>query len=145
MKSERIKVVKLLQDERIKEFIYPKVKEYRNNAYKYFKQEGLISDDQWAIVDIGWNGTLQRSISRILELNKYNSSVKGLYFGLRSRKKNKDSDQMFAYFLDYNKPAQIEDTISIIPIIELFVAADHGGVKRYSIIDNSIQPVLKHR
>lgn len=142
-KEERTKLRELFRDERIQKIIMSKVNIYRPKVYEYFRQEGLTNDDRFAIVDIGWNGTLQRSISRILEYYGYGFQTKGLYFGLRRRLQHKDSDLLSAFFSDYKNPVKLDSITYIVPLIELFAAANHGGVSSYESIGNLYKPVLK--
>ncbi|MCK4797082.1 MAG: hypothetical protein KAT05_06850, partial [Spirochaetes bacterium] len=142
--TERQKVKNLLQSEEIKEIIRIKKKSYQKSTIGYLMQEGLSDKKKYGLIDIGWNGTLQRSISRLLDMKGYDLPIVGLYFGIRSRKKHKDSDKMFAFFSDYQNPHWLEKLIYIVPMMEIFVAADHGGVGSYKKINNKYQPVFKN-
>lgn len=113
------------------ELILSRAGEYRKNAIGYLKQEGLSGSSNIGLVDIGWSGTLQRSISRLLEREGYNNAIYGFYFGLKRRLKNKDNDQLFSWFTDYENPRKLDKDTYIIPMTELFTQADHGGVHSY--------------
>lgn len=141
--EERDKVRSLFNDKRLHKRIKEKATVFRLNATGYFMQEGLFTDEDYALVDIGWNGTLQRSISRMLNLKGYTNSVKGFYFGIRSRKLFKEQDTMEAFFSDQNNLNKIERLVYIVPMMELFVAADHGGVSSYKKHDDKYSPVLR--
>ena len=62
------------------------LEKYSSNAYEnaigYLKQEGLLEDSRFAIVDSGWIGTLQRSIQRLIKSVRPDIEVDGYYFGL---------------------------------------------------------------
>lgn len=116
--------------------------EYRRNALDYLGREGLLDDDLYAVVDIGWSGTLQRSISRMLDMAGRRAPVHGFYFGLRNRKKHREQDQLFAWFTDSSFTRDLDRTTYIVPMTELFTAADHGGVRKYARRGARVEPVL---
>ncbi|MCK5057139.1 MAG: HAD-IA family hydrolase [Candidatus Aminicenantes bacterium] len=132
----------VLKDRDIHSLLEERIKVYRENAWGYLQQEELTKDGSFVLVDIGWNGTLQRSISRLLEMKKKNFPVNGLYFGLRRALKHKDSDKSDTFFFSPGQPQGLERETHIIPMIELFTAADHGGVVKYEFKDNRYKPVL---
>jgi FMN phosphatase YigB (HAD superfamily) len=112
-------------------------------CHGYLTQEGLLRDPDWAIVDIGWNGRLQRSLSRILEQAGCASETNGLYLGLVNRFKHKPSDRLQALFGD-ELPLERLWTIGYpVPLLEIFVQADHGPVLGYRTSPNRYLPALK--
>ncbi|MCR5101236.1 MAG: hypothetical protein K6B41_07755 [Butyrivibrio sp.] len=48
----------------------------------YLRQEGMLDGSKCAIVDSGWIGTTQRSLQKLLRLEKPELELKGYYFGL---------------------------------------------------------------
>lgn len=140
--NEKKQIKKLFSDENLRKLIIENAKTHRESTFGYLKQEGLTRDDKYALVDIGWNGTLQRSVSRILEQYGYAYPVKGYYFGLRNRKKHKDHDQLWSYFSDYKEKLGLDKIVYLVPMIELFVAADHAGVLAYDNNQNKYLPIL---
>lgn len=48
----------------------------------YFRQEGLLEEVPYALVDSGWTGTLQQSIRNLLRTEKKELNLEGYYFGL---------------------------------------------------------------
>jgi predicted HAD superfamily hydrolase len=146
LKRQHITTVrKFLTDPRAKRVILSKVHSLRPAIIGYFKQEGLMRDDKYALVDIGWNGSLQRSLSRILGDAGYSFGIKGFYFGLRQRLKNKDSDVLLSYFSGHENPCQLNRLCYTVPVLEAFSAADHGGVVFYEQNGNSFEPKLRSR
>lgn len=123
--TEREAFRKMLKE--MEPLIVARAHHYKNNTLGYLKQKGLHKE-RFALVDIGWSGTLQRSISRILAKEGYRLPTYGLYFGLKQRKKYKDQDQLHAWFTDHRNPRTLDKKTYIIPMTELFTAALHGGV-----------------
>ena len=57
-------------------------KEAYQNCLGYLKQEGMLEEIPWAVVDSGWVGTIQKSIQNILAAEVKDIRVRGYYFGL---------------------------------------------------------------
>ncbi|MEZ2301884.1 MAG: HAD family hydrolase [Microcoleus sp.] len=117
---------------------------YRENAIGYFKQAGIGDGKSFAIVDSGWTGRSQRSFSKILAIgNLYPpGGVPGFYFGLERRITPFSTDRLIPYFLE---PDDITErrSLSSSPILELFLAADHGSTVRYEKQDDRYIPILR--
>lgn len=47
----------------------------------YLRQEGML-EDNWAIVDSGWTGSMQKTLQHILDSMGYQGRVEGYYFGM---------------------------------------------------------------
>ena len=117
---------------------------YREKAIGYFKQAGIGDGTSFAIVDSGWTGRSQRSFSQILAIgNLYPpGGVPGFYFGLERRITPFSTDRLIPYFLD---PDAITErrSLSSSPILELFLAADHGSTVRYEKQGDRYIPILR--
>ena len=117
---------------------------YREKAIGYFKQAGIGDGKSFAIVDSGWTGRSQRSFSKILAIgNLYPpGGVPGFYFGLERRITPFSTDRLIPYFLD---PDAITErrSLSSSPILELFLAADHGSTVRYEKQGDRYIPILR--
>jgi len=117
---------------------------YREKAIGYFQQSGIGDGTSFAIVDSGWTGRSQRSFSQILAIaNLYpDGGVPGFYFGLERRITPFSTDRLIPYFLE---PDAITErrSLSSSPILELFLAADHGSTVRYEKHDRQYTPILR--
>lgn len=51
-------------------------------AIGYMEQMGMLDDEAYALVDSGWTGTLQQTITNLLRVKKPDFMVEGYYFGL---------------------------------------------------------------
>jgi FMN phosphatase YigB (HAD superfamily) len=132
------------QDREIIDLIVDLAAIYREKAIGYFKQAGIGDGTSFAIVDSGWTGRSQRSFSKILAIgNIYPpGGVPGFYFGLERRIIPFSTDRLIPYFLD---PDAITErrSLSSSPILELFLAADHGSTVRYEKQDDGYIPILR--
>lgn len=123
-----------LVSELIAPFILERAREMRRRTLGYLRQEGLFEPISYALVDVGWNGTLQRSISRMLDradAEAPRAPIHGLYMGLRSRRRHRRDDVMRACFFDYEAGKSVDDVKHVVPLIELFCAAPHAGTEGY--------------
>jgi len=108
---------------------------------KYLKQEGFEKKSKIGLVDIGWKGRLQNSLSRTLNIQKMypNQGIHGFYGFLKKPSKNFLNDKKYCYFNSkkhktiYNYPSLFED----------FVSANHGRCIGYSANNNIIYPMLE--
>ena len=139
--AERAKLRHLIESEgTIQRTILFKSKKARLTLIKYLEQEGASGDD-WAIVDIGWNGRLQRSLSRALSLDgKRTSPIVGYYFNLLNQYKAFEDDVLYSYVHENGK-----DTLHFhTGIVEVFVSADHGSTIGYKLTENGkVEPQLQ--
>lgn len=115
----------------------------RRDAIAYMRQEGLLDGRRFALVDVGWNGTLQRSIGRMLEIAGCGQRTLGLYLGLRTHKKHRPDDEMIGCIADVGRASVFHELDCVIPLIELFFSADHAGVVGYEAKDGLIISRLK--
>lgn len=75
-------LIKLIANPAVYEIFFAKINSAREFTVDYFRQEGLLSDDRWAIVDSGWELNCQAHLNRIIKSISPLSEVKGLYFGM---------------------------------------------------------------
>ena len=105
-----------------------------NETLAYFEQENIEND--FAIVDIGWNGTMQKCLGEFLKNNNINFNMNGFYFTLFKKLRNassfvKNDDFIFNSIKD--NPILLEN---------LFQCVD-GSTIGYKKVDNKIIPVKR--
>lgn len=119
-------------------------REFCGKAIGYLKQEGFDDRIPYGIVDIGWLGRLQRSLSNMLcSAEMYpQGGTYGFYFGLRKRVETLSTDYSFAYCYDAASPSKRYRLICQRPLLEIFAAADHGSTMRFEEVDGKYIPIL---
>ena len=112
------------------EIIKKNADEQREYFQNYLKR---IFEEKSVVVDVGWHGTIQNCIRKLLE-EKY--SIYGLYLGLE-----KDCGHHKKAYLDkrYFDSNMIPFTRGI---FESFFSAPHGTTERYCITNGVVEPVL---
>lgn len=98
----------------------------RQNVLGYFRQEGLFDLDHVALVDVGWKGTLQDAIYRIMSSESGCPRLTEYYFGTSAYSQDTSPlNRKIPFFLfPSGKPGYG-------PLVELLLLADHGMTLSY--------------
>lgn len=116
-----------------------KINKEREIVKKYLIQEGLNDFDTINIVDVGWGGSIQRSIQKVLD-----KDVRGYYFGTINIGNSDFNFRSFGYMFDQDNDVYDKSVIfSKVMMYELIFSAPHGSVKKYEEKDGKIIPVFK--
>lgn len=85
------------------------------------------------IVDIGWKGTMQKTLIKLFDKLDIRSTLQGFYLGLLSNMSN-----AYGYFFDSYRKNNENLLLSFSGLFEVFFSAAHGSVERYNS-DGSIK------
>lgn len=132
---------KLITNERFISLYDKKRNESKNNFLEYLNQFDILNEKEISVVDVGWKGSIQNNIEKIIP----NIKVKGYYLGLVHY------GNISGY--DYKKSVLFEFTDNNIskngylynsnrPFFEVFLDADHGSTINYKKEKNEVVPVL---
>lgn len=107
-----------------------------HNIMKYFEQSGLFEKGKIAVVDSGWMGTVQKTLTALVN-GRTDDNIIGYYFGLYRR----EDDNYKAFLFD------VTDAYKYVPtfcnnLFECFCSAPHGMTTGYRECDGKIIPVL---
>lgn len=138
----RLRMGELLLCESMKSAIEKEAVNKRTLALSYLKQEGLGDGVAWAMVDIGWRGRLQDSLTKLLgfSINDVSSIVTGYYFGLVGGDISRSDQLRRGYWNNFSGGLPMK-TLNW-AMIEIFTAADHGAVVGYERRGERIEPLL---
>lgn len=111
-------------------------REKYENIIGYFEQSGLFENKKIALVDSGWLGSVQRTLTELIMDKTDIGRITGYYFGLY----RKESDSYRSFLFD------ISDAYRYVPtfcnnLFECFCSAPHGMTIGYNKTENGIQPV----
>lgn len=125
---------KLINDEYQGFFDYIKLPMYEN-SYKEKEAckeyiSSVINGQNIAIVDIGWYGTMQHNIIKLIEDLKLNINISGLYLGYLGNKYKDINARGFIFDVD-RKICNSDLLFGFNGLIETFFSANHGSVKKY--------------
>ena len=129
-------------------FFMGKMMEHSKEEYPsvlgYLRQEGLLEEIPYAIVDSGWTGSVQRSISRLLESAGYNKTVEGYYFGLYEYVEGvKPEHYRTWYFAPEN--GNIRKAFFCNNLFECVFSSPEGMTKGYCRKEGRFEPVFAMR
>ena len=68
----------------------------------YLRQEGLL-EGEWAVVDSGWTGSMQKSLKHILHSMGYDKKIEGYYFGMYEYPKGVEEANYHAWYFQPKK------------------------------------------
>lgn len=107
----------------------------------YFKQEGLLDSASIAIVDSGWNGTMQSGLRLLLDSAGYTGKITGFYFGLFREPAHDESSEYLAWY--FAPKGGIVDKVKFSNnLFEWICAAPHGTTLGYEQQGARVEPVL---
>lgn len=87
------------------EYVRKHADEAYDNTIGYFIQQGLFEDENFAIVDSGWVGSLQQTLNNLLNsYDRKKRTIVGYYFGLYELPKNIDNQEKQNYNTYYFRP-----------------------------------------
>lgn len=87
-----------------------------------------------AIVDIGWNGNMQKAFEKIVRHYELDMEVYGYYLGIIPNSPNQQIYKMQGYLFQSGKNVDLflrERYVNC--MLELFLVAPHGSMKRYHL------------
>lgn len=115
-----------------------------NILVKYLEQEGISGDI--AVIDLGWNGSMQRSLVQICQGNGMDVNIIGFFLAQRDEfYKNAQYINNHGFLFEYGKVSKKENLLlnSGTNLLELLFAADHGSTRTYQEQDGKVIPVLE--
>jgi predicted HAD superfamily hydrolase len=119
--------------------------EERALLFEYFGRTGLLGRRRIGLVDIGWHGTLQHSIERLLRLSGREAMVKGYYLGTfpEAIALKRTGQEMSAYLCELGRPKFSYRAIKLsVELFEFLHAAPHGSVVRFKRTEGGLEPVF---
>ena len=144
-RSELTRLRAILEtDQLFGELVLEQARQKRCVLRDYFRQEGMLSQEDWAIVDLGWYGSLQQSLACLVGESR-TSPLRGFYFGLRDGRNFENAGHREAFFFDERNDPEFVNVIpdsGIYKMLEAFCAGDHGTVAGFEQQDDQVVPVL---
>lgn len=114
-------------------------------AMEYFRQEGLLEDTVYAIVDSGWVGSLQKTLEHLVNSDKQSAkTIPGFYFGLYELPQGVDEKNYYTYYfrpyLDVERKVRFSNCL-----FEAVLSAPEGMTCGYEMRDHRVYPVKESR
>ncbi|EJM99949.1 hypothetical protein [Phyllobacterium sp. YR531] len=116
-----------------------------SNLLQYLRQEKLLSPGRVAIVDLGWHGTMQKSLKKILDHCNSESELTGFYYGLwpaATGNRYGAGPMEAAFSTDYLEHWEQPEMEGAVEILEELHSAPHGTVISYEHRNSRWEPVF---
>lgn len=138
----------VLTDPNVTRLVEDNARRAREVTLKYLSQEGLLDDDKWALVDIGWNLTGQRALKKILGTAGQHHML-GYYLGIAHHRTRPDEHgravglivEELDYGIRFPGRTSIFDNKGLLD--QVFTLADHGRTLGYMLDRDKAAPVLE--
>ena len=114
--------------------------------YRHFKRYLEEQDfrGRVAVVDVGWNGGMQKALESLPFVRENDTQVHGYYFGINSRQLGARLSHASGYLYEYEKNDALRILIyGFAGVFELGLPADHGSVVGYEPTEDGMRPVLR--
>ena len=133
------KLFEALQEDILKNSYNKRIK-----LIEYLKQEKFFKYKNVGIVDIGWRGSLQYSLQKVLNATKSQIKISGFYLGLSNKSKPFIQKGLNAKgYLFSSSDDKLENSfMACLGLIESFFTAPYGSTIDYKIDNNKVSCVL---
>lgn len=97
--EDKDKFWNILQEPDIRSVICEKIRERKTSAVDYFRTQGILDHKLVGVVDLGWHGTCQASLKKIIDSSGGNTSIHGFLLGMvRERLQKSQTGPIMALF-----------------------------------------------
>lgn len=136
----------ILRDSRVEELVREKNYDFYTATVGYLRQEGLLANVPFAVVDTGWRGTSQYALSAILNrAGVYPpNGVQGYYLGLNQGTAIFENDRLNAFMFDWNNSMRDYRLYNFI-CLEMLFSSGHGRTTGYRVAGDTYEPILAER
>lgn len=129
--------------------IWPMLERNNEEHYQllveYLRQEMVLTEEKAAFVDIGWHGSLQNCLTKLLKHLGITKDLTGYYLGTFEKPVAAAVNfRAKGFLVDNDEPKWISDLVKCGPsVLELFHSADHGSVTGYKRNGKGVSPILE--
>lgn len=109
------------------------------NVMKYIGQEGLNRHQKIGIVDLGWTGSLQYTLRRLLDSSRINTHITGFYMGMLEAPPSKPGSEYVTWLFN-EKDIKIKSWFAH-NLMECICSGPHGMTLGYIKVEGRILPV----
>lgn len=142
LKKDYEKVNNLFNDS--KDIIFNQIKKQRILLEKYLLQENINKYKSVGVMDLGWRGSLQFNLMKIINECNFDVDLYGFYLGLNEKFSEYQKHNMKAegYIFSPNYPKYENSILGGVGLVELMFTAPHGSVLGYKEKSGHVEPIL---
>ena len=124
------------------------MKEYAGTCYPlvtdYLKQEGLMDDVSFAIVDSGWTGSMQKSLQSLVNSRGKNITLEGYYFGMYEYPKDCKKETYHCFYFEPDSDIRRKVYFNN-NLFECIFSSPEGMATGYKFEEGKYEPVFEHK
>lgn len=124
------------------ERVYEHAKENYPFVTGYLRQEGLLDNIPFAIVDSGWTGSMQKSLQCLLNSMGKDIALEGYYFGMYEYPSDMKKENYHCYYFGPEKFLRRKVYFSN-NLFECIYSSPEGMVTGYTMHDRKYSPVFE--
>lgn len=109
----------------------------------YLRQEGLLEDVSYAIVDSGWTGSMQKCLKHLLQSMGYQRRIEGYYFGMYEYPVNADRTAYHTYYFGPEEEIRRKVYFSN-SLFECVFSSPEGMTTGYEEQNGRYYPTMEH-
>lgn len=142
-KAGSVRVLTILQDPAAAALVREAGERRAGLVGDYLRQVGLLDGEPFAIVDLGWLGTVGRLLTATLRRFGGEAPAVECYLGLEGTPHDAPGRTPRGYVFDeWRGTGVVKTEREVYVALEMFVAATHGSVLGYERVDGAVRPVL---
>lgn len=120
-----------------KDQILQKAQDERKVLVEYLRNEGVFEENDIIIIDVGWGGSIQDSLTKIINtIEGHNKNIFGIYLGVNDSANAKEFKNGFLFNSGFDK---FRDYVEL---IELLTSSPQDPVVRMEKVDGRFKPVI---
>ncbi|MBC7844514.1 MAG: hypothetical protein H7099_19550 [Gemmatimonadaceae bacterium] len=115
----------------------------RGLLMRYLKEQGVLAPGRIALVDIGWNGTIQKAVDAVAALEKQPLDLIGYYLGtLRPITQDLGTTIAKGYLFDEGAPTDRSNTVlQLRQLVEFICTTTRGSLRGFRLDGARVVPV----
>ncbi|MGV3710562.1 MAG: hypothetical protein ACO1Q7_17155 [Gemmatimonas sp.] len=137
------KLSRLFANAKVMQRISARAAEERALLMDYLKQEGVAGNDRVALVDIGWNATIQKSLNHAANTAGVKNDVVGYYLGTFAPAQRDAISPMRGYVCDLGQPIErFRPIVEFRQLIEFICTSARGSLLHFARDGKKVVPVV---
>ncbi|MEO7996841.1 MAG: hypothetical protein ABI852_05320, partial [Gemmatimonadaceae bacterium] len=135
---------KLFSHPKVMERIAARAAEERDLLMRYLRQERVVGqNERVALVDIGWNATIQKSLNHAANTARVHHDTVGYYLGTFPGAQNDAISPMRGYLCDLGAPAErMKPLVDFRQLVEFICTSARGSLKHFEEKGKKSVPVV---
>lgn len=135
---------KLFSNPKVAERISARSAEERDLLIRYLKQEGVVGHGKRVgLVDIGWNGTIQKSLDHATKATRVDADVVGYYLGTFAPSASDSISPMRGYLCERGLPHdRFAGLAAFRQLAEFICTSARGGLLHFAAQGKRVVPVV---